>query len=55
MITRFKVDGFKSLVDIDIRFGPLTCIAGANSVGKSNLFDAIRFLSDLTEKTYRIK
>ena len=51
MITRFKVDGFKSLVDVDIRFGPLTCIAGANSVGKSNLFDAIRFLSDLTDKT----
>ena len=45
MLTRLKVDGFKNLVDADIRFGPFTCIAGANGVGKSNLFDAIRFLS----------
>lgn len=45
MLTRLKVDGFKNLVGIDVRFGPFTCIAGANGVGKSNLFDAIRFLS----------
>src|SRR5205814_9694467 len=45
MLTRLKVDGFKNLVDVDVRFGPFTCIAGANAVGKSNLFDAIRFLS----------
>lgn len=47
MLTRLKVNGFKSLVDVDVRFGPFTCIAGANGVGKSNLFDAIRFLSAL--------
>ncbi|MFI5163967.1 MAG: AAA family ATPase [Bacteroidia bacterium] len=51
MITRLKIDGFKNLVGVDIRFGPLTCIAGLNAVGKSNLFDAIRFLSDLADKT----
>ena len=45
MLTRLKVDGFKNLVGVDIRFSPFTCIAGANGVGKSNLFDAIRFLS----------
>lgn len=51
MITRLKIDGFKNLVKVDIRFGPFTCIAGANAVGKSNLFDALTFISDLTEKT----
>jgi len=51
MITRFKVNGFKNLVNVDLRFGPFSCIAGPNSVGKSNLFDAIRFLSHSTEKT----
>lgn len=44
MLTRFKVNGFKNLLDVDIWFGPFTCIAGANGVGKSNLFDAITFL-----------
>lgn len=48
MLTRLRVNGFKNLVGVDIRFGPFTCIAGVNGVGKSNLFDAIRFLSDLT-------
>ena len=47
MLTRLKVKGFKNLYDIDIRFGLFTCIAGPNGVGKSNLFDAILFLSDL--------
>ncbi len=45
MLTRLKIDGFKNLVGVDVRFGPFTCIAGANGIGKSNLFDAIRFLS----------
>ena len=50
MLTRLKVSGFKNLVDIDVRFGPFTCIAGPNGVGKSNLFDAIRFLSALADR-----
>jgi len=50
MLTRLKVSGFKNLVDVDIRFGPFTCIAGPNGVGKSNLFDAIRFLSALADR-----
>jgi len=51
MLTRLKVDGFKNLVDVDVRFGAFTCIAGVNGVGKSNLFDAIAFLSNLAEKS----
>ncbi len=50
MLTRLKVDGFKNLVGVDVSFGPFTCVAGANGIGKSNLFDAIRFLSALAEK-----
>ncbi|QCX48645.1 AAA family ATPase [Ralstonia pseudosolanacearum] len=48
MLTKLSVKGFKSLEDITVYFGPFTCIAGVNGVGKSNLFDAILFLSDLT-------
>src|SRR6266496_485469 len=50
MLTRLKVTGFKNLVDVDVQFGPFTCIAGANGVGKSNLLDAIAFLSALAVK-----
>lgn len=49
MLTRLMVSGFKNLVDVDVRFGPFTCVAGPNGVGKSNLFDAIRFLSALAD------
>ncbi|NEP56283.1 MAG: AAA family ATPase [Symploca sp. SIO2G7] len=49
MLTRLKVSGFKNLVDVDVRFGAFTCVAGANGVGKSNLFDAIGFLSALAD------
>lgn len=51
MITRLEVDGFKNLVGFSLDLGPFTCIAGPNSAGKSNIFDAIQFLSFLTDYT----
>ncbi|MCY4174637.1 MAG: AAA family ATPase [Cyanobacteria bacterium MAG CAR3_bin_5] len=51
MLTRLEVDGFKNLVNFSLDFGPYTCIAGPNGAGKSNIFDAIRFLSLLTDHT----
>jgi len=51
MITRIKINGFKSLLNCELYFGPFTCIAGANAIGKSNFFDAISFLSNLADKT----
>lgn len=49
MLTRLRVNGFKNLIGVDLYFGPFTCIAGANAVGKSNLFDAILFFRSLME------
>ena len=51
MITRIKINGFKSLVQTELYLGPFTCIAGANAIGKSNFFDALSFLSKLADKT----
>ena len=52
MLTRLRVSGFKNLVDTELRFGPLTCVAGFNGVGESNLFDAIQFLSSLADHPF---
>lgn len=52
MLTRIKVSGFKNLRDTEIQLGPFTCVAGFNGVGKSNLFDAIQFLSHLADKPF---
>ena len=49
MLTRLHINGFKNLSNVEIALGPFTCIAGTNGVGKSNLFDAIMFLRDLTD------
>jgi len=49
MLTRIEVDGFKNLLGFSAEFGPFTCIAGQNGVGKSNLFDAIELLSLLAD------
>ncbi|GAB3486907.1 AAA family ATPase [Amycolatopsis cihanbeyliensis] len=51
MLTRLEVQGFKNLLDVRVDFGPFTCIAGANGIGKSNVFDVIELLSHLASDT----
>ena len=51
MLTRLEADGFKNLAGFSIEFGPCTCIAGPNGIGKSNIFDAIHFLSLLADRS----
>ncbi|MFT5647867.1 MAG: putative ATPase [Aureispira sp.] len=50
MITRIKINGFKTFKNFEIEFSPFTLIAGANGSGKSNLFDALFLLRDLIQK-----
>ncbi|PHR17741.1 MAG: hypothetical protein COA41_11535 [Sphingopyxis sp.] len=51
MLTKLEAHGFKNLLDFSISLGPFNCIAGLNGVGKSNIFDAIKFLSLLSDKS----
>ncbi|MEV3873800.1 AAA family ATPase [Streptomyces sp. LE64] len=51
MLTRLEVSGFKNLIDLSVDLGPFTCIAGVNGTGKSNVFDAIQFLSLLADQS----
>ena len=50
MLVSISVKNFKSIREAHVRFGPFTCFIGHNGVGKSNLFDAIHFLSALTDR-----
>src|SRR6478609_5918981 len=52
MLTRLEADGFKNLLGFELDLGPYTCIAGSNAVGKSNIFDAIEFLSLLADHPF---
>lgn len=44
MIRKLRLKNFKSFHDSTVQFGPVSIILGVNGAGKSNLFDALRFL-----------
>lgn len=47
MITRIRIEGFKSLQKVDLKLGNLNLFVGTNSSGKSNVFDALRVLQGI--------
>ncbi len=47
MLQQLHLRQFKSFKDQEIELSPLTICVGANASGKSNLFDAIRFLQGI--------
>lgn len=53
MLTRIEIDGFKSFEGFRMDVPPFVVVLGANASGKSNLFDAIRFLSRLAQVDLR--
>jgi len=53
MLTRIEIDGFKTFENFGLNLRPLTAIVGPNASGKSNLFDALRFLSLLAKNDIR--
>jgi len=45
VLTRVRISGYKSLQHVDVPTRQLTVVFGANTAGKSNLFDALSLLS----------
>jgi AAA15 family ATPase/GTPase len=45
MLSRFKVEHYKSLFDVDIDLEPLTVFIGPNGSGKSNVCEALVIIS----------
>jgi predicted ATPase len=44
MITRLYADNFKTLVNFEMRFGPMNLLLGANGSGKSTVLETIRLI-----------
>jgi len=45
VLRRIKINGFKSLVDVELELPRLVVLAGPNAAGKSNVLDAIQMLA----------
>lgn len=45
MLKRVKIQGYKSLADVEVHLQPLTVLFGPNASGKSNFLDALQLLS----------
>ena len=44
MIRRFRVQNFKSLIDVTVDLSPVTVLVGKSGTGKSNFVQALRWL-----------
>jgi predicted ATPase len=54
MLKRIRIQGYKSLVDVEVELKPLSVLIGANAAGKSNFLDALQLLSRLaTSRTLK--
>ncbi len=50
MITRIRIEGYKSLKAVELEPRPLSVFFGPNAAGKSNLFDALGLLSRMVSQ-----
>lgn len=53
MLTRIEINGFKTFENFALDLSPFGVILGPNASGKSNLFDALRFLSQIAANNLR--
>jgi len=54
MLKRIKIQGYKSLIDVEVDLNPLSLLFGPNAAGKSNFLDALQLLSRIaTSRTLK--
>ena len=46
MLKRVKIQGYKSLEDVEVQLQPLSVFFGPNASGKSNFLDALQLLKE---------
>ena len=50
MLKRIRIQGYKSLVDLELNLKPLSVFVGPNASGKSNFLDALQLLSRMATR-----
>ena len=53
-IDRLKIQGFKSLQDVDLELGKLNVLIGPNGAGKSNLVSYFQMLREMAEERLQV-
>lgn len=53
-LERIKIEGFKSIRELDIALRPLNILIGANGAGKSNFVGVFRFLRELINENLQV-
>jgi len=54
MLKRIKIQGYKSLVELEVNLNSLSLLFGPNAAGKSNFLDALQLLSRIaTSRTLK--
>jgi len=48
MLKRINIQGYESLIDLELSLKPLSVLVGPNASGKSNFLDALQLLSRMT-------
>jgi predicted ATPase len=54
MLSRLKVEHYKSLFDVEVRLEPLTVFIGPNGSGKSNICEALAIVSSIVNGLFTI-
>ncbi len=54
-LNKIIIKNYKSLKDFQLDLKPLMVFIGRNNVGKSNIFDCLRFLSDLIKAGFNMR
>ncbi|MGH9130901.1 MAG: AAA family ATPase [Acidimicrobiales bacterium] len=54
LVTRARIQNYKSIKACDVSLGPLSFLVGPNGAGKSNFLDALRFVADSLDNSVEL-
>ena len=50
MLTNIKIEGYKSIKNLDLKLSPINILIGSNGVGKSNFISFFKLVNNIYEQ-----